>query len=151
MKKFKFSLEKVLEIKEIEEKIIQKKLLEVQRQIYEAEAMIITLTEKIALEREKIIKMSQTTTTSNDIMLHQKYIENLDKNIVLLRESIITLRLNEEAIKKQLIEKSREKKALERLKEIKFEEFRKEYNKEQQLFIDDISIQSHRFKVGVAQ
>ena len=148
MKKFKFSLEKVLEVKEIEEKVIQKNLLLVQNQIYEVEKKIVSMAEKISVERKKVFRLNLTISHSKDIMLHYKYIEALTKETENLKDSLKNLRMKEAVLKNQLIDKSREKKALEKLKEIKYEEFRKEYNKEQQLFIDDISIQNHRLKQG---
>jgi len=149
MKKFKFSLEKVLEVKEIEEKVIQKNLLLVQNQIYEIERKIVEIAEKISIERKNVSEVSSTVTKSTDIMLHYRYIESLSRETEICKDSLVGLRLKENEYRLQLIEKSREKKALEKLKEIKYEEFRKEYNKEQQLFIDDISIQNHRFKQGL--
>ena len=148
MKKFKFSLEKVLEIKEVEEKIIQKDLLLVQHEIAETEKKIVSLKENISLERKKISTLSLSIINAMDIMLHYNYIDSLSAEVEILNDNLKKLRVKELQIKNQLIEKSREKKSLERLKEIKYEEFRKEYNKTQQQFIDDISIQSHRFKVG---
>jgi flagellar FliJ protein len=150
MKKFKFSLEKVLEIKEIEEKILQKKLLEIQYKIFDNEKKIADSKDRIVAERSKICDLSQNIISSKDIMLRQIYIENHDKNIDYLEECLETLRIEEDEARKKLIEKSREKKDLERLKEIKQEDYRKEYNKQQQLFIDDMSIQNHRFKTGNA-
>ncbi|MCL2064533.1 MAG: flagellar export protein FliJ [Candidatus Cloacimonetes bacterium] len=149
MKKFKFSLEKVLEIKEVEEKIIQKNLLLIQLEIAETEKKIITLREKISSEREKIGSMSLSVINTGDIMLHYKYIDCLNMDVEILSDVLKGLRLQEITIKNQLIEKSKEKKSLERLKEIKYEEFKKEYNKTQRQFIDDISIQSHRYKEGI--
>lgn len=146
MKKFKFSLEKVLEIKEIEEKVIQKNLLLVQNQISDTEKKITSIAEKISDERKKVCSLSLNIIHSVEIMLHYKYIESLNKDTELMQDELKSLRLNEHTLKNQLLDKTREKKALERLKEIKYEEFRKEYNKEQQLFIDDISIQNHRLK-----
>ena len=148
MKKFKFSLEKVLEIKEIEEKVIQKNLYLVQNQIYETEESIKKLTENISIEREKVFQMSRATASSSEIMLHTKYIDGLQINLESLTQVLVQLREKESLIKAQLLEKTKEKKALDRLKEIKFEEYQKQYKKEQQLFIDDISIQNHRFKTG---
>ena len=148
MKKFKFTLEKVLEIKEVEEKVIQKNLLLIQHEIAETEKKILSLKEKISLERDKISSLSSQVIFTGDIMLHYKYIECLNMDVEILNDTLKSLKINEFTIKKQLVEKSKEKKALERLKEIKYEEFRKEYNKAQRLFIDEISIQSHRQKVG---
>ena len=151
MKRFKFSLEKVLEVKEIEEKIIQKNLLLVQNQIFETEKKITSIAEKISAERKKVCELSLKLINSVEIMLHYKFIESLNNEADFLKDNLKSLRLNEQKIKNQLIEKSKERKALEKLKEIKYEEFRKVYNKEQQLFLDDISIQSHRFKQGTYQ
>ena len=148
MKKFKFSLEKVLEIKEIEEKVIQKNLLLIQNEILDTEKKILSLKEKISTERKKISSLSLSVINSVEIMLHYKYIDGLSFDVDQLIDHLSSLRINEMTIKNQLIEKSREKKALERLKEIKFEEFRKDYKKEQQHFLDDISTQNHRFKTG---
>ncbi len=149
MKKFKFSLEKVLEIKEIEEKLIQKNLLLVQNQITETEKKITSINEKISDERKNVTSLSLKVSNSVEIMLHYRFIECLDKEKDSFKEELCSLRLNEMKIKDQLLNKSKEKKALERLKEIKYEEFKKEYNKEQQIFIDEISIQNHRLKEGM--
>jgi len=146
MKKFSFSLEKVLEVKEIEEKVIQKNLLLLQHEIFEIEKKIAIIAEKISLERAKVCTLNMELVNSVKIMLHYKYIESLSNETEVYKKTLTTLRINEQKIKLQLIEKSKEKKALERLKEIKYEEFRKDYNKEQQLFLDDISIQNYRFK-----
>ena len=148
MKKFKFSLGKVLEIKEVEEKVIQKKLLLIQNEISETEKKIISVKENISCQRKEICILSLSVINTVEVMLYYKYIESLNNEVEFLTSHIKKLKINEDNIKKQLIEKSREKKALERLKEIKYEEYRKEYKKEQQLFIDDMSIQNHRFRVG---
>jgi len=147
MKKFIFALEKVLEVKEIEEKIIQRNLLNLQNQIFETQKKISSIRESIGKEKNKLKYMGSTVTKSNQIMIHYKYIDSLNKEIDICNDLLKTLFVKESALKAQLLEKTREKKAIERLKEIKYEEYKKEYNKSQQNFLDDISIQSHRLKV----
>ena len=148
MKKFKFSLDKVLEVKEIEEKNIQRRLQKVQSMIYETENKILTVSEKISAEGKKVNTMINNIMKSTDIMLHYRYIESLCDQLNGLKAHLRDLRLDEEQITTELVEKSKEKKAIEKLKEIKYEEYRKEYNKEQQVILDEISIQSHRLKIG---
>ena len=148
MKKFKFSLEKVLEVKEIEEKNIQRRLQKVQSLIFETEKNIFSVSEKISSEGKKVNSMINNIMKSTDIMIHYKYIESLCDQLNSLKAHLRDLRVDEEQITTELIEKSKEKKAIEKLKEIKYEEYRKEYNKEQQTILDEISIQSHRLKVG---
>jgi len=147
MKKFVFALEKVLEVKEIEEKIIQRNLANVQNQIFEIQKKITAIGEKVTSEKKKLKFMNDTITKSNQIMLHYKYIDSLNKEIENCNDLLKTLFQKENEIKAQLLAKTREKKAIERLKEIKYEEYKKEYSKSQQNFLDDISIQTHRLKV----
>jgi len=147
MKKFQFALEKVLEVKEIEEKVIQRDLLLLQNNIYETQKKIASIREKITDERKKVNNISEGVTKSTQIMTHYKYIDSLNRDIEIATDSLKVLYVKESELKERLLEKTREKKAIERLKEIKYEEFRKEYNKSQQDFIDDISIQNHRLKV----
>ena len=148
MKKFKFSLEKVLEVKEIEEKNIQRRLQKVQSLIFETERKIFEVSEKISSEGKKINSKINSIMKSSEIMIHFKYIESLTDQLNNHKAQLRDLRLDEEQIQAELVEKSREKKAIEKLKEIKYEEYRKEHNKEQQIILDEISIQNHRLKVG---
>jgi len=147
MKKFKFALEKVLEVKEIEEKVIQRDLLLLQNKIYETQKKITSIRERITDEKKLVNLIAESVTKSTQIMTHYKYIDSLNRDIDICTENLRVLYIRENELKERLLEKTREKKAIERLKEIKYEEFRKEYNKEQQNFIDDISIQNHRLKV----
>ncbi|HPK40874.1 MAG TPA: flagellar export protein FliJ [Candidatus Cloacimonadota bacterium] len=146
MKKFQFSLDKVLEVKEIEEKILQKDLLLIQHEILKKENNILDLEEKISQECITLSVLSQEITQSSKIMLHYQYIESLQKKIDFLIHEITELRSREEKVKNMLIIKSKEKKSLEHLKEIKYDEFKKEYKKHEQTILDEVSIQNHRFK-----
>jgi flagellar FliJ protein len=118
----------------------------IQNEIFECEKKISTLAEKISEARHKVCSLSIKLVNSVEIMLHYKYIESMNLETEQLKETIKSLRINEQKVKSQLLEKSKERKSLERLKDIKFEEYRKDYNKEQQLFLDEISIQHHRYK-----
>jgi flagellar FliJ protein len=148
MKKFKFTLEKVLEVKEIEEKVIQRQLQKVQSQIFENEKKIALIAEKISEERIKVNSKTESLMNSSEMMLHYNYLESLKVDMEHYLIVNQKLRIEEAEIQAQLVEKSKEKKALERLREIKYEEYRRDYNKEQQNFLDDISIQGHRLKAG---
>ena len=148
MKKFMFSLEKVLEVKRIEEKTIQKQLLFVQAKIYEVEQNILALTEKITLEREILSSSQNEKKNSNSIMLHYNYIESLSVEKENFYLDLDNLKHTETSIRVKLVEKSKERRALEKLRESKLQEYRKEYNKEQQILYNEISLNSHRLKQG---
>jgi flagellar FliJ protein len=146
MKKFQFSLEKVLEVKEIEEKIIQKDLMTVQREILDNENLILEIQEKISQERINLSIINHKGAGSAEIMIHYKYLDSLQKRIDLIKNELKSLYQKENLLKLELTHKSQEKKSLERLKEIKFEEYKKDFNKSQQIILDEISIQNFRIR-----
>ncbi len=149
MKKFQFSLEKVLEVKEIEEKIIQRDLMILHKEILDKENIILELKEKISQERINLSLLNQKGTVSSEIMLYYRFIESLGKKLEYYKNEVNILLIKEDKLKTDLINKSQEKKSLERLKEIKMEEYKKNYNKSQQTIIDEISIQNFRAKQGL--
>ncbi|HPM01446.1 MAG: flagellar FliJ family protein [Candidatus Cloacimonetes bacterium] len=146
MKKFQFSLEKVLEVKEIEEKILQKDLLLIQKDIIDQENKILDIQEKISQERINLSLLNQRSTDSAEMMMHYKYLDSLHKRLELFMTELKTFIVKEEKIKSMLVVKSQEKKSLERLKEIKYDEFQKNYKKQQQIVLDEVSIQNFRMK-----
>lgn len=149
MKKFQFSLEKVLEVKEIEEKIIQRDLMIIHKEILDKENIILELKEKISQERINLSLLNQKGAVSSEIMLYYRFIESLGKKLEYYKNEVNILLLKEDKLKSDLINKSQEKKSLERLKEIKMEEYKKNYSKSQQTIIDEISIQNFRAKQGI--
>lgn len=146
MKKFSFSLDKVLEIKEIEENLIQKDILILRNQMHAQEQKIQGMCEKISDEQRKRDDMNSQKSTSTEVMLILHYIESLIQQKCLYEIELKSMKQKEDELHERLIEKSREKKALERLKEIRYEDYKKEYHKFEQNSMDEISIQAHRSK-----
>lgn len=150
MKRFIFTLEKVLEVKKMEENSIQKQLMSIQASIYEVEKKIISLAEKISRERGKITVKKDAKVKSNEIMTHYNYIESLSVQKESLYIDLENLKSEELKVRAKLVEKSKERKALEIMKENKYEEYKKEYKKEQQILYDEISITNHRLRQGAS-
>ena len=148
MKKFIFSLEKVLDVKKIEEKTIQKQLLYIQAKIYEVEKSILLLIEKTSMEREKVSSLKDQKNSSHDIMVIYKYIESLAVEKEQLYLDLDNLKVTESTVRNKLVEKSKERKALEKLKDNKFDEYKRENKKDQQIIYDEIAITNHRLKHG---
>lgn len=146
MKKFQFSLEKVLEVKEIEEKILQRDIMLLQKEILDKENFILDIREKISQERINLSIINHKGAVSAEIMMHYKYLDSLQKRTEMLKNDLILLRQKEAELRSELTAKSQEKKSLERLKEIKYDEYKKNFNKTQQVILDEISIQNFRLK-----
>lgn len=143
MKKFQFSLEKVMNVKEIEEKILQRKLLSFEKSLIDAEENQKSIEIKI---NEEWNRKNCKKQNSNDMMIKYNYINSLQLE---LEEIIIDIRKIErevEIARKNLAEKVKEKKTLEKLKENQLEEHLKNYKKKEQQQFDEISMQSNYFR-----
>ena len=141
MKKFEFSLQKVLDVRETEEKILQKNLLLIQNDILETEKEQNHVTNRITLENAKHEKDLRKQTNSAKIMLHHNYISTLQDKLEDIRDRLQKLIEKESHAKHELLEKVREKKTIEKLREMKFEEYKTLEKKEEQAFLDELNTQ----------
>lgn len=141
MKKFKFSLEKVLDVKKSEEKILQKELVVLQRELYDKENESKKIRRKINKEFKRKEKLNRKVTNSSKIMMIHKYIQNLQMEFDRTQETISQLIIKVENARQRLLEKVKEKKSIEKLKELKYEKYKKQQKKTEQEFLDEISSQ----------
>jgi len=141
MKKFSFNLEKVLDVKIMEEKLLQRDLILCEEELKAAELRQSELNTEMQSEFSKKSLLVQKNTNVPDIMLIHNYIQSLEKDSETNLENISLLERKHSKIREQLINKTKEKKSLEKLKEIKLEAYKKEVKKIEQDFMDEIAIQ----------
>lgn len=144
MKKFQFRLEKVLRVKELEEKIKMKEVAVINRRI---QTLTKELEEKNILFERNINKISdQRQGTTNSVELKQ----SLAYREILLKESSTILNNREFSfhdLDKKRLELSkiyRDKKVIQKLKELKLEEFNKELLAREQDELNDLSQRKSR-------
>lgn len=137
MKKFLFPLQKVLDVKVAEEKVLQKELGVAQAALQQALA---------AAEQTKSVLQEawrehgkNKQTTSAELNLRMNYINSLKEQLKREQETITEREVAVEKAREILVIKAKERKIFEKLKEKKQEEYRKEYNKYEQNFLDDLS------------
>ncbi|MEA1971835.1 MAG: flagellar export protein FliJ [Candidatus Cloacimonadota bacterium] len=140
MKKFKFSLDKVKELRATQEKLIMKELSVAQHKLYSAENKRDTIKDEITNQWES--RSKNKPTNSYKIMTVISYIESLEEKLSLLDIEINQLEEKISEIRDRLLDKVKEKKTLEKLKELKKLEFNKLMKKKEQEIMDEISIQS---------
>jgi len=143
MKKFSFSLEKALDVKIIEEKVLQKELSIFLNDLYKAEDVEKNIETEIECEFHKKELLTHRIVSSSEVMTIHNYIQSLEKELLQIQQSIIKIKEEIEKIRMKLLEKSKEKKTLEKLREMKMDAYKKEIKKLEQEFIDEISGQSH--------
>lgn len=135
MKKFKFSLEKVLSLREFEEK-------QAQIELGKAQSVVNDINEQLKFIASERVKSNESRSKSSDLtflMSIENYINGLDYKKELLIQELTKAQIILEEKRAIVIEAIKKRKSLEKLKEKQFESYKKEYNKEEEKILDEIS------------
>lgn len=134
MKKFKFSLEKVLKIREFEEK-------EAQIELAKAISVVTDLNNQLKYIASERIKSNESRSNSYDLSFLvsvENYIEGLDFKKEQLLEQLVQAELVVEEKRKIMIEAMQKRKALDKLKENQYKVYKKELLQEEEKILDEI-------------
>ncbi len=135
MKKFRFSLQKVLDVAQTEEKIALEEF---------AKAQKIFLDEKTKLKRwQKELALLRTRISLKDIVELKNqgsYGLVLQKQIEFSEQKLLELEAELENKRQVLIEKMKRRQLLENLKGKALLKYQKELAREEQLFLDEIGV-----------
>ncbi|AEX84544.1 hypothetical protein XO10_00745 [Marinitoga sp. 1135] len=140
--RFRFNLERLKNLRERLEEDAKRIFLEATANRIKAEEDLIAINEKIKNENEKFIKMlSEKTLTIQEVIQWRSYLEALEEEKIKLGE-IYRQKVALEEEKRQIyLEKRKDRIILEKLKERKFEEFKVEFQREENRMMDEIGIQ----------
>ncbi len=142
MKKFQFSLEKVKEVKEIEEKVIMREFSVAQKDLLVANQKKENLDDEVKVQWEKRNNLNIGAVSRIEIMNIINYVNSLQNDINQINIEINSLEDKLDRIRKRLLSKAQERQTLEKIREIKFAEYKKNIKKQEQLFLDEISSRS---------
>jgi len=134
MKKFSFSLDKVLSLRIFYEKEAE---IALSRAVSERDIV----KNKIENIDAKVLEYSPIFSQDVDMSIllsTENYIKGLKVKKVELEEELISLESKVKLCIEKYTEKSKDRKILERLKDKKFEEWKKAFNKEEAIIIDEI-------------
>ena len=147
MKRFKFKLETLLNIKIQKEDLIRIKLAaEIKRLDYENKKLDLLLCEK-QKQIENYMELLNCGIVVSKIKEYNSYIFQLAKRIEEQKLNINVIEKNVDKIRSELVDISRERKIIEKLKAKKLMAFRVEVLKEEQKAIDEII--SYRYNPGL--
>jgi len=134
MKKFSFSLDKVLSLRVFYEKEAE---IALSRAVSERDIV----KNKIENIDAKVLEYSPIFSQDVDMSIllsTENYIKGLKVKKVELEGELISLESKVKLCIEKYTEKSKDRKILERLKDKKFEEWKKAFNKEEAIIIDEI-------------
>ena len=133
--RFKFSLDKLLDIRREKEEESKRNFTESQREKRKLEEKIDDL--QSSYDKYKGI-------SENEDVVYQKlkryYIQGLQKGIKSAKEDLLTKNLEVDKRRRELIEKQIERKTVETLKEKKYAQFIKEQHRVEQINIDELAL-----------
>jgi flagellar FliJ protein len=141
MPRFRFKLQRVLEVRRHKEDLLKNELASLKRE-YEHEASL--LSELISKRLEKLNEMRkrqlERTIPVEEISWHYIYLTRMNTQI---EEQKTKLKLLSDKIaqtKQKLIVASQEKRVIEKLKERRFEEYKREEERAEGAFLDEIAL-----------
>lgn len=142
MKKFVFSLEKVLDFKQQTLDVKKSKIAILQMKVHEIEHQIEDLNEAYRASNAKMVEELKQGITQNDMANYKMYFHTLnDKIQILLQSREKLLQLIEEK-KKELVQINSEISGLEKLKDKQLEEYLKAKQKSEDLAIEEFVSQT---------
>jgi flagellar protein FliJ len=148
MKKFKFKLQKLLDIRAVYEKNIKNelaKLINLQNIERNKQAEL-----KLKISDSKNILFDDIRNniySYNNMMMHERFINSAKKAINIAEQKIHEMEPAVQAVRERLIQASKDKKVLEKLKERKFDEFKYNYNRETLKENDEINQKLYQKKI----
>lgn len=140
MKKFVFSMEKILDLREYEEKQAQ---IELGKAIADAEKIRQQLN-FVATEKAKMLSMDISGNSINERLVHENYLVRLDRQKEVLLEELAAAELIVEEKRAVFAEALKKRKVLSNLKEKQLQQYKKEKQLEEDNIVDDIV--TSRFK-----
>ena len=135
MKKFKFSLEKVLSLREFEQN-------QAQIELGKAQSVVNDLNNQIKFIALEIVKSNESRSNSTDLnflLSIENYVNGLNYKKEILLEELAKAQLVLEEKRAIVVEAIKKRKSLEKLKEKQLEEYKKQYNLEEEKVLDEIS------------
>lgn len=137
MRRFEFSLQKVLDFRQRREEQAIRAFAEAQAQWMHEQ----TVLHRLLIEREECLRRSHRHQhlTVELLAVEQTYLSALEERIMAQRERVAEAEKVLEEKRQALIEAQRERKALERLREKQYERWRQEMLHAEQKALDDLA------------
>lgn len=137
MKKFQFSLQKLMDFRQQEldrQKNILSALQAEKRRIEESRELLVT---KVTEQSEQLDRVYRLGSTASDIAMRKRYIVTLQQEIHLREQQSMDKQQEIEEQLSVVVEATKEVKTLEKLEEKQLEEYKHAAGKENELFIEE--------------
>lgn len=137
MKKFRFSLETVLDYKQQALEALMAEHGAILAQVRDQEAVVAGLEQEYLQVDEEFSRRKLEGLSILDALNYEQYLRALEREIMEERRKLELLRRKEEAKRNQVVEARKETATIEKLKEHKLEDYRKAEQKDEEQRIEE--------------
>lgn len=139
MKKFEFSLETVLNVREEKVKAAQKELKEVEEQVAALKARVSEVEGEMKGAEQEIVHLQNGTSRSEDMLGRYAYLRALKSTLAALQEEGMKLQNVLHSKRVALMEAQKEKEVIEKLKDKRYQAWKKSLERKELQFLDEIA------------
>lgn len=139
MKKFIFKLESLLNFRRKREELVVQELAEAQGAEMRIFGKIVEMKKTISAVIEDSKSYKKTSIQIDSLIISRNYLELLKKQLAALEADLVKAKEKVLKVKEKLAEAVKARKIIEKLKESQFAAYRKEYNKQDNLQMDEIA------------
>lgn len=137
---YKFSMEKVLELREDAERTCMEKFAHVQNELNQEKLILSNLEKEYEIQKKKALECKNI----NQLKQSQLYKIDLEKKKDRQIQVIEAKLLEVEEKRLDLVEAQKDRKIMEKLKEKDYERYIEKVNSEEQKFLDEISVTKYK-------
>lgn len=146
MKRFQFRFETVLGVKKLNEEVVQSQLADLQTQVKQAVIAKEECIETIHGTEQSLLFEMQKKIPMNQLSIYLNYINALKHAVSIQEVKINRLETEVDSTRDRLIQATQEKKVFENLKNREHNKYLSHIAKEEQKFLDEVTMTHHNRK-----
>jgi flagellar FliJ protein len=144
MPRFRFKLQRVLEIRKHKEELLKNELASLRREYAHEESLLFDLMSRRTRELEEMGKKQlERTIPLEEMLWHYTYLQRLNLQIQDQKAKLKSLNDKIDETKQRLIVASQERRVMEKLRERKLQEYIREEERAEGAFLDEIALSMH--------
>lgn len=140
MPRFKFNLQRVLEIRKHKEELLKNQLSALSREYIHEDSLLSELKTRHRLYLDKMRTRQGMSILIEEMLWYYSYLEHLDNCIKRQKMKLLELLQRIEETRAKVIKASKDRRILERLREKRLMEFKREEERRDGAFLDEIAI-----------
>lgn len=146
--KFKFHLETLLEVRTLHEQRAQARLVDQLRAVEAERAVLAELEAQAGVYRDELAERQRGNLDIHAVMTVMSYVNALDSRVNAQAARITAAEAEAERLRAELLGATQQKKAVEKLRERHLEEYTKEQQRAETVFLDEMSATRQQRRVS---